>query len=80
MAELNVKQCKMQHDSCHNTPSFANSGQNLGYFWYGGTPEPKPNATITSTVHMWFNEYKYANQGMLDSLTNIYGIGGNAIG
>lgn len=70
----------MQHDSCHNTPLYLNSGQNLGSFWYGGTPDPKPNATITSTVYNWFNEYKYANQGMLDIMTNIYGIEGNAIG
>ena len=70
----------MEHDSCHNTPKFLNSGQNLGYFWYVGTPEPKPNATVASTVNFWFDEYKYANQGMLDAMTNIYGIGGNAIG
>ncbi|CAO1409379.1 unnamed protein product [Diamesa hyperborea] len=80
LAELNVKQCKMEHDSCHNTPKFIHSGQNLGFVWYSGTPDPKPNATIASTVNFWFDEYKYANQGMLDTMSNIYGIGGNAIG
>ncbi|EDW07790.2 uncharacterized protein Dmoj_GI14664 [Drosophila mojavensis] len=29
LTELNVKQCYMEHDACHNTEKFRYSGQNL---------------------------------------------------
>jgi Cysteine-rich secretory protein family len=59
-AELNVKQCKMSHDACHNTYAFPYSGQNLASL------SAKPNfqddnEAIASSVRMWFDEYKDAD-------------------
>jgi Cysteine-rich secretory protein family len=59
-AELNVKQCKMSHDACHNTYAFPYSGQNLASF--SAKPNfPDDNEAIVSSVGMWFDEYKDAD-------------------
>ncbi|XP_037940538.1 antigen 5 like allergen Cul n 1-like [Teleopsis dalmanni] len=59
LAALNVKQCVMKHDSCHNTVAFKYSGQNLAYigFWN----EPNYQTLSTRAVDLWFGEYKDSN-------------------
>uniref|UniRef100_A0A1I8NBD2 Venom allergen-1 n=1 Tax=Musca domestica TaxID=7370 RepID=A0A1I8NBD2_MUSDO len=56
LAELNVKQCEMEHDDCHNTQSFPVSGQNLAWMTYFGTPHIP--SLIDGSIQMWYDELK----------------------
>ncbi|XP_061392228.1 antigen 5 like allergen Cul n 1-like [Musca vetustissima] len=56
LAELNVKQCRMNHDDCHNTLSFPVSGQNLAWMTYFDTPNIQ--RFIDGSIQMWYNELK----------------------
>ncbi|KAH8385462.1 hypothetical protein KR093_005089, partial [Drosophila rubida] len=68
LAELNVKQCLMKHDACHNTPKFRASGQNLAIFKYSGASSSRTNQQlITSAITMWWNERVNANQAVMAS-------------
>lgn len=57
IAEYNVKQCKMQHDQCRNTRSFANSGQNIAQSTWKGKNK-SVSSIINTHIQNWFNEYK----------------------
>lgn len=57
LAELNVKQCVMEHDECRNTNKFQNVGQNLAVSSWMGMEKTIPNV-IENHIQMWFNEYK----------------------
>lgn len=65
LAELNVKQCAMRHDSCRNTPEFAFAGQNLGWRARTGTFEPF-DTLFENMVNMWYNEVADAVQADID--------------
>ncbi|KAH8380753.1 hypothetical protein KR200_005964 [Drosophila serrata] len=60
MATLNVKQCALQYDSCHNTPEFRNSGQNLALINVTQLDEHIDNHTDESLIKMaiagWWNQ------------------------
>jgi Cysteine-rich secretory protein family len=60
LALLNAKQCKMQHDACHNTADFEFSGQNLGIS-STSINFKDPDVVINGLTNAWFNEYKNAN-------------------
>ncbi|KAH8303301.1 hypothetical protein KR059_006124 [Drosophila kikkawai] len=65
MAALHAKRCQFAHDKCRNTPRFAFSGQNIGYFWIGR--EFKSHSRrMKSFVINWFREYQDANQTFID--------------
>ena len=57
LAELNVKQCVMKHEQCHNTKNFKHSGQNLAYTnWYG--MQMSVSQVVNNHIKAWFDEYK----------------------
>lgn len=57
LAEKHLEHCSFEHDQCHNTPSYPNSGQNL---FYKGTAMVTPNATqaLEEGMEAWFEEWK----------------------
>ncbi|EDW86488.2 uncharacterized protein Dwil_GK18435 [Drosophila willistoni] len=66
LALLNVKQCEMKHDACHNTDTFKASGQNLAIYGYSGARSSKTTAQlVTASIQMWWNEYKDANMSII---------------
>ncbi|XP_062141056.1 antigen 5 like allergen Cul n 1-like [Drosophila sulfurigaster albostrigata] len=66
LAALNVKQCQMKHDACHNTPKYKMSGQNLAFISYSGASSSQTNAALlTSSVTMWWNERLDANKSVI---------------
>lgn len=69
LAALNVKQCKIQHDSCRNTNQFKLAGQNLASRPTTGDDEPL-NDYIKKTITNWYNEYKDARQSDIDKCCN----------
>ncbi|KAI9589994.1 antigen 5 like allergen Cul n 1-like [Glossina fuscipes] len=54
LAELNVKQCKMAHDKCHNTKAFRYSGQNLALLNYVNIDDSE--RMFSMAVSKWFSE------------------------
>ncbi|CAD7083417.1 unnamed protein product [Hermetia illucens] len=69
LAELNVKQCVMQHDSCRNTDRFQWSGQNLAWTW--GIPAADPGKAFEKGIDNWFNEYQNANMEYINSYPSV---------
>jgi Cysteine-rich secretory protein family len=64
LAELKAKQCLFQHDKCHNTARFKQTGQNMAYLMdWGKYGEAAP--TINRFMKMWFDEYKTADMGII---------------
>ncbi|XP_032308876.1 antigen 5 like allergen Cul n 1 [Drosophila ananassae] len=67
LAALNVKQCKMNHDACHNTKKFKASGQNLAIYGYSGPQSGKTvRELIIASINMWWNEKKDANMAVIN--------------
>lgn len=66
LADLNTKQCKMEHDSCHNTDSFQHSGQNV--FWTAGSGETKIDEVIKNALQSFISEYKDANMNNINKV------------
>lgn len=57
LAELNVKNCQMEHDSCHNTEEFVQSGQNLFMVGYFGSGDPvTPEDVFSEGINEWIDE------------------------
>ncbi|KAH8361591.1 hypothetical protein KR084_009228 [Drosophila pseudotakahashii] len=59
LATLNVKQCALQHDPCHNTPDFANSGQNLALInitLLQGEGNHTDECLIKESIGGWWNQ------------------------
>ncbi|XP_001663083.2 venom allergen 5-like [Aedes aegypti] len=59
LAELNVKQCQMEHDACRSTAQFKYAGQNLAFSWTSGSLK-KHNENIRHNIMKWFMEHKDA--------------------
>ncbi|KAH8262258.1 hypothetical protein KR026_010699, partial [Drosophila bipectinata] len=64
LASLNVRQCNMVHDSCHNTDAFKYSGQNLAWQAYSGDL-PDMGYILDNSVQMWFDEVHNSNSGII---------------
>jgi len=71
LAELNTKQCRMQHDACHNTQNYKYSGQNLGVVGTTST-HYQPQAVIEMMTEMWYNESQLTTQNDIDRFTRLY--------
>ncbi|XP_016934795.3 antigen 5 like allergen Cul n 1 [Drosophila suzukii] len=59
LATLNVKQCVLQHDPCHNTPDFHNSGQNLASInitLLQGEGNHTDECLIKESIGGWWNQ------------------------
>lgn len=70
LAQLNTKQCKMNHDKCHNTATFLHSGQNLGNA-AKSSAHYDPSAFIVTIIDLWFSENTSTMQSDIDNLTSI---------
>lgn len=69
LAELNVKSCQFKHDECRNTDLYRQAGQNLALGYY---PVPEDIFDILEKLtNLWFNEYKDANQQVMDEYDNL---------
>ncbi|XP_037932307.1 antigen 5 like allergen Cul n 1-like [Teleopsis dalmanni] len=66
LAELNVKQCVMNHDECRNTDKFKFAGQNLAYSGWSGTTKTVQSVAV-SHVQLWYNEYKDCSMSYINS-------------
>lgn len=62
---MNVKQCKMLHDSCRSTAEFNYAGQNIAYRASFGTFEPV-DSVIENVVQSWYAEVINAAQSDID--------------
>lgn len=70
LAVLNVKQCKMNHDLCHNTKKFPLSGQSLAYkSFYGKIKRIK---LVKYSIQMWYDEFKDSNMTIINSFPANY--------
>ncbi|KAM7350295.1 venom allergen-1-like [Cochliomyia hominivorax] len=70
LASLNVRQCKMAHDKCHNTDAFKYSGQNLAYVSFYNTADNVEK--LKQMVDIWFSEINNAKQSYMDAYPNGY--------
>ncbi|XP_037818696.1 antigen 5 like allergen Cul n 1-like [Lucilia sericata] len=70
LAELNVLQCKMNHDDCHNTDKFKYSGQNLNSL--GFTQSPNDTAIIEKSIRLWYWEKSDVSQAIIDKFPKGY--------
>lgn len=66
LAELNVKQCVMEHDECHSTVNFMYAGQNLANRFQYPKLETY-NLVLKSFVKGWFNEHVDASMEYIRS-------------
>ncbi|XP_075155553.1 antigen 5 like allergen Cul n 1-like [Haematobia irritans] len=58
LAELNVRQCEMKQEACHNTKAYPTSGQNLAWKTY--TNEPDYPALLKSALELWYDEVNHS--------------------
>lgn len=72
LAELNVKQCKMKHDQCHNTAQFKASGQNLYTSGFKGGSPPTLSQIAQDAVDSWASEGKHVTAEYLASYPENY--------
>ncbi|XP_037932232.1 antigen 5 like allergen Cul n 1-like [Teleopsis dalmanni] len=69
LAGLNVRQCAMKHDQCHNTYAFPTASQNLGFI--GNTrlfAFFRIDWIIKNRINEWWQEYKLINMTKLSTL------------
>ncbi|XP_061388582.1 antigen 5 like allergen Cul n 1-like [Musca vetustissima] len=70
IASYNVRQCKMAHDKCRNTPKYRFSGQNL--FWKSFTGKPNKAQLMQAAVNAWYAEYKNTKWAQIQSYPPNY--------
>jgi len=71
LAALNVKQCAMKHDACHNTDKYRYSGQNLAWSAYSGST--KTDATlITQAINNWWSEHTRCSKAYINKYPSGY--------
>ncbi|XP_059222296.1 antigen 5 like allergen Cul n 1-like [Stomoxys calcitrans] len=64
LAEMNVRQCRMEHD-CHATIAFPIPGQNLA--WQGFFGNLNAREQTANAINGWFNEHELANMDFIRS-------------
>lgn len=70
LASLNVKQCELSHDECHNTNEYRYSGQNLAWFGFSGAVDHAYR--LKEAVEFWYEEVEYSRQEYIDSYPSNY--------
>lgn len=70
LAALNVRQCTMRHDRCHNTNAFRHSGQNL--FWRTYTGRLNTKVMIQRAMDRWFAEVGNSRMDYIYSYPSNY--------
>lgn len=72
LASYNLQQCKMEHDKCHNTYKYRNSGQNLFYkSMMGGNP-PTVDEILKEAIEEWASEGRFIDEEMLAAYPDNY--------
>ncbi|XP_030372543.1 venom allergen 3-like [Scaptodrosophila lebanonensis] len=69
LAELNVKQCQMVYDPCHNTYQFRNSGQNLAIHNMTmpvDTTRMTDDLLIKESITKWWDQYENLTAARLE--------------
>ncbi|KAH8302512.1 hypothetical protein KR044_007781 [Drosophila immigrans] len=67
LATLNVKQCAMIYDACHNTLEFRNSGQNLALQNISTAVEVTDEELLKSNIERWWDQSKNVTQDNIES-------------
>jgi len=67
LSMLNSRTCKLDHDDCHNTYRYANSGQNLCAVWRARDPYVNVTSLVEECLGLWFNEYDLIDSSFIDS-------------
>ncbi|XP_017474136.1 PREDICTED: venom allergen 5-like [Rhagoletis zephyria] len=70
LAALNVKQCQMKHDACHNTNAFKYSGQNLAWISFYGTPNVAN--LLQKSIDLWYNEVNDVKMAYINKYPRNY--------
>ncbi|XP_001865174.2 antigen 5 like allergen Cul n 1 [Culex quinquefasciatus] len=67
LAELNVNKCEFEHDKCHNTKKYPDSGQNIAM--YGSSEDTvDAEATLKKLVQEWWDERHFAGPKLIKKL------------
>jgi hypothetical protein len=69
LAQMNAKNCNIEHDACHNTQSFRLSGQNMALISNNRNDFVVDNE-IESVINQWFDEYKQAHSSDVEAFDN----------
>lgn len=72
LAELNTKQCKMEHDECRDTLLHEYAGQNLGEMGTSGV-HYKPADVVDQMINSWYEENQYALQSDINLFNRLRG-------
>ncbi|XP_037952364.1 antigen 5 like allergen Cul n 1 [Teleopsis dalmanni] len=67
LSSLNVRTCILDHDDCHNTYRFKNSGQNLVAVYRDRSPFVNVTSLIEQSLNLWFDEYPLIDSTYIDS-------------
>ncbi|XP_043644654.1 antigen 5 like allergen Cul n 1 [Drosophila teissieri] len=67
LSMLNTRTCKLDHDDCHNTFRYANSGQNLCAVWRPRSPYVNVTSLVDECLGLWFNEFDLIDSSFIDS-------------
>ncbi|XP_061402402.1 antigen 5 like allergen Cul n 1-like [Musca vetustissima] len=70
IASYNVRQCKMSHDKCRNTPKYRFSGQNLAWRSFRG--KLKKSKLMQAAINAWYVEYKDTKWTHIQSYPSSY--------
>jgi Cysteine-rich secretory protein family len=61
-AELNVRQCALNHDDCRSTRTYHYTGQHLATYKSTGGAFGEVEPVLRELINTWFEENKEANQ------------------
>ncbi|XP_019548922.2 venom allergen 5-like [Aedes albopictus] len=71
LAELNANRCEFEHDKCHNTKKYPNSGQNIAS-WGTTGDSYDVKETLKTMVQEWWDERHFANPKLIKKLWGKY--------
>jgi len=66
LATLNVKQCAMIYDPCHNTLEFRNSGQNLALQNISTAVEVTDEELLKDNIDRWWEQHNNITRERVD--------------
>ncbi|XP_029720202.2 antigen 5 like allergen Cul n 1 [Aedes albopictus] len=71
LAELNADRCEFEHDQCHNTKKYPNSGQNIAS-WATSGDSYEVKDTIKTLIQEWWDERHFAGPKLVKKLWGKY--------
>ncbi|EDS41254.1 venom allergen 5 [Culex quinquefasciatus] len=67
LAELNANKCLFEHDKCHNTKKYPDSGQNIAS-WGTSGDDIDVESTLKTLVQEWWDERHFATPKLMKKL------------